>query len=169
MLRSALAVAVVVMVAGCQDDGSSRSDLPEPVAEMRAAILDAAEERDYDALRPLIKRDRFLSDYGFGRSGPDPVAQWRKLGDKPLATMEVVLQMRHQVRETGEGTLYQWPRFDANTEPEEITDDERRQLRKVLTEAEYREATVPDYGYTGPEVGILANGTWWFFTTRREP
>jgi hypothetical protein len=165
-----LSLAAVMLLFGCQEEDKPRRDeLPAAVSETRSSILEAAQAGDYEALRPIIKLDRFLSDYGFGGSQPDPVARWRRLGSKPLETMEVLLQMRHQVRETNEGTLYQWPRFDANSKPEDITEDERRQLRQVLTEAEFREATVREYGYTGPWLGILADGTWWFFNLRREP
>jgi hypothetical protein len=164
-----LLLAALLLLGGCQEDKPRRDELPAAVSETRSRILEAAAMGDYDALRSVIKLDRFLSDYGFGSSQPDPVARWRQLGGKPLETMAVLLQMRHQVRGTNEGTLYQWPRFDANSKPEDITEDERRQLRKVMTEAEFREATVPEYGYTGPRLGILADGTWWFFNLRREP
>jgi len=168
-VRHVLLVAALVFLLGCQEDKPQQTEFPEAVSETRSKILEAARNGDYDALRPIIKLDRFLSDYGFGSSQPDPVARWRRLGSKPLETMEVLLQMGHQVRETNEGTLYEWPRFDANSKAEDITEGERRQLRQVLTEAEFREATVPEYGYTGPQLGILADGTWWFFKLRREP
>lgn len=168
-MRYVVALVVLLLLAGCQGDESQPTGLPDPVTDTRTAIRDAAADRDYEALRPLIKPDRFLSDYGFGNSQPDPIAHWRTLGDKPLRTMEALLQMRHQVRQTNEGTLYQWPRFDANSKPEDITDDERRQLRRVMTEAELQDATIPEYGYTGPRLGILADGTWWFFNLRRDP
>lgn len=167
-MATALVVAAFLLV-GCQKDEAKTGDLPEPVAATRSSILAAVEDGDYEALRPLIKVEVFLSDYGFGRSQGDPVARWRKLGPKPLETMGVLLEMPHSVGETNEGTLYRWPRLDADSEPEDLTPDERQQLLKIMTEAELRDALTPDYGYIGPRVGILADGTWWFFLSGGAP
>ena len=135
----------------------------------RSSILSAVEDNDYGRLRPLIRLDGFLSDYGFGRSQPDPVRRWRKLGPKPLETMGVLLRMPHAIRETNEGTLYQWPRLDANSQAEDLSPEERKQLRQIMTEAQLRDAILPEYGYTGPRVGILVDGTWWFFLSGGAP
>jgi hypothetical protein len=167
-LRRALVLAFVVVAAGCQES-AARSELPDDVEHTRSAILDAAADGDYAALRPLIKREAFLSDYGFGRSQPDPVAHWRKLGPKPLTTMGVLLRMPHQVRTTNEGTLYQWPRFGPDSEPGDMSSKERRLLRMIMTEAQLRAAIRPEYGYTAPRLGILADGTWWFFVLTGGP
>jgi hypothetical protein len=168
-MQRLIVLAALVFLAGCQEDEAGPADLPRPVAATRSAILSAAQEREYDALRPQIKLERFLSDYGFGRAQPDPVSRWRRLGDKPLETMEVLLQMRHQVREANEGTLYQWPRFGPGSEPEDMSDDERRLLRRIMTEAQLRDAILPEQGYTAPRLGILADGTWWFFILESGP
>lgn len=164
-----VALTALVLLAGCQDDEPGPAALPEPVATTRTAILSAAKDGDYDALRPVIELEVFLSDYGFGRTQPDPVTRWRRLGDKPLETMEVLLQLPHQVRETNEGMLYQWPRFGPNSKPGDMTEDERRQLRTIMTEAQLRHAILPEYGYTAPRLGILGDGTWWFFIQNRAP
>jgi hypothetical protein len=170
-LRSAATVFAVLALAaaGCQGDDAQPTELPAPVAETRSAILRAAQSGDYDRLRPLIELAVFLSDYGFGRSQPDPVARWRKLGPKPLETMAVLLRMPHQVRETNEGTLYQWPRFGPNSRPEDMSGSERALLREIMTDAQLRELIRPEYGYTAPRLGILADGTWWFFILNRAP
>jgi hypothetical protein len=158
--------AVALLPAGCQEDsGTAPNELPDPVAETRSEILNAAETKDYEALRPLIDRELFLSDAGFA----DPVDHWRKLGPKALETMAVLLQLRHAVRKTNEGTLYQWPRFGPNSKAGDITADERRLLRTVMTEAQARTLIRPEYGYTAPRLGILADGTWWFFVLDRSP
>lgn len=162
--------ALTLLPAGCQDDsGATQDELPDAVAEKRSDILSAAKSEDYDALRPLIEIEVFLSDYGFGRGQPDPVERWRRLGPKPLETMGVMLRLGHTVRETAEGTLYQWPRFDPDSRAEEITAADRRLLRTIMTEAELRTLILPEYGYTAPRLGILADGTWWFFILNRAP
>ena len=115
-------------------------------------------------LGELIAPELFISEYN-----SDPVAVWRKLGDEPLETMAVLLEMPHQVRETNEGTLYQWPRFGPNSKPGDMSEDERRALRKIMSETELRNAILPEYGYTSPRLGILAGGRWWFFVLRAGP
>ncbi len=164
-----LVVILAFVAAGCQDDEPDSAGLPAPVAETRSAILSAAESGDYDRLRPLIDLEVFLSEGGFGKRQPDPVARWRKLGTKPLETMAVLLQMPHQVRETNEGTLYQWPRFGPDSKRGDVSESERALLRTVMTEAEVRNLILPEYGYTAPRLGILANGTWWFFILEGGP
>jgi hypothetical protein len=169
-LTAATILAVLAFVAaGCQDDESEPAELPAPVAKTRSGILDAAESRDYARLRPLIDLDVFLSDYGFGSTQPDPVERWRKRGPKPLETISVLLRMPYSVRETNEGTLYQWPRFGPDSTAEDMSDSERTLLRTIMTEAQLRDLIRPEYGYTAPRLGILASGTWWFFILERGP
>jgi hypothetical protein len=163
-MRRFVALMALVLLAGCRHDESETGALPEPVSTTRAGILSAAQERDYDALRSLIEPELFISEYS-----SDPVAAWRKLGDKPLETMEVLLEMQHQVRETNEGTLYQWPRFGPDSKPGDMSEDERRALGTVMSEAELRDAILPEYGYVSPRLGILADGRWWFFVLRAGP
>ena len=168
-MRCLLFFAALAFLAACEENKPRRDELPAAVSETRSNILEAARAGDYNALRPVIKLDRFLSDYGFGASQPDPVHRWERLGDKPLRTMAVLLQMPHQVRETNEGTLYQWPRLGPNSDPGDMTAEERRLLSQVMTEAEIRDAILPEVGYTAPRLGILADGTWWFFILDRAP
>lgn len=148
---------------------TAAAGLPEPVDATRAAILDAAAADDYEALRPVLDQKVFLSDYGFGKDQPDPVAAWAELGPRPLETMAAVLQMRHFVRETNEGTLYQWPRLDPDSTAEDMTPAERDLFLTFMSEDELTEAFNPDYGYTAPRLGILADGTWWFFIAEAGP
>jgi hypothetical protein len=166
---TAFVLALAFAVPGCQNDESEPGELPAAVADTRSGILRAAESGDYERLRRLIELDVFLSDYGFGGSQPDPVERWRRLGPKPLETMRVLLRMPHQVRETNEGTLYQWPRFGPDSSAEDMSDSERALLRTIMTDAEVRNLILPEYGYTTPRLGILADGTWWFFILEGGP
>ena len=189
---AALALAVLVVAAGCGDDESPASatgsgeeptesvvstepaeqplptieEVPDPVAQTRAAILAAAKARNYEALEQVIDAEVFLSDSGFG---VDPVPGWRAQGTVPLETMEVLLGLPHTVEETGEGTLYRWPRFTSNSHPDEISRPERDALVALLGEDGLRTAFSADYGYVAPRLGILADGTWWFFVTNPAP
>ena len=150
-----------------ESSDTSAEGLPAPVLEARSAILAAAESGDYGPLRALVKPDVFLSDFGFGNE-PDPVGRWQEMGPKPLETMGVLLGMPHTVRETNEGTLYEWPRFDANSTMEDLSKPERDLLLTFMTEDELINAFLPEYGYTGPRLGILANGQWWFLILEPE-
>jgi hypothetical protein len=180
-----LVVVVLVVAAACGDEESSSApaastgvaveppastevemeplptveEVPDPVAQTRAAILAAAGDRNYDALEAVIDPDVFLSDSGFG---VDPVPGWREQGTMPLEAMEVLLGLPHTVEETNEGTLYRWPRFTADSEPDEISQPERNALVALLGEDGLRVSFTEDYGYTAPRLGILADGTWWF-------
>jgi hypothetical protein len=188
---AAYGVAVLLTVAACTGDEPSASEtstesstetavatdaatepvptvegLPDPVAQTRATILSAASAEDYDALEPVVDPDVFLSDAGFG---VDPVPHWRDQGSAPLEEMAVLLALPHTVSETNEGTLYQWPRFTADSDPEDMSAAERDALTALLGEdglvASFQEET----GYVAPRLGILADGTWWFFVRDTAP
>jgi hypothetical protein len=83
--------------------------------------------------------------------------------------MSVLLRMPHQVRETNEGTLYQWPRLGPDSTADDMSDSERALFRTIMTDSQVRNLILPEYGYTAPRLGILANGTWWFFIRNRAP
>ena len=140
--------------------------VPDPVTETRAAILAAATAQDYDALESLVDPAVFLSDAGFGT---DPVAQWRDQGTAPLDAMAALLALPHTVRETNEGTLYQWPRFTADSDPEDMSSAERDVLTELLGERGLETAFQSETGYVAPRLGVLADGTWWFFVQEPAP
>lgn len=143
--------------------------LPAPVNDTRGTILAAAEAGDYAQLRKVLDEEVFLSDYGFGAGQRDPVSAWSELGARPLEAMGALLHMRHFVRETNEGTLYQWPRLDPDSSAEDMTSQERELFLSFMSEEELDEAFNPDYGYTAPRLGILADGTWWFLVLEPGP
>jgi hypothetical protein len=140
---------------------TSAEGLPAAVEETRSAILAAAESGEYDHLRTLVQPKVFLSDFGFG-SG-DPVQRWQELGPKPLETMGALLRMSHSVRETNEGMLYQWPSYDPDSDAADLSAEDRKLFLKFMTEDELENLILPEVGYTAPRLGILADGTWWFF------
>jgi hypothetical protein len=144
-------------------------DVPAPVADTWQVILDATESGDYEQLRRVLDKKVFLSEFGFGNDQPDPINRWKAMGPKPLEIMGALLRMPHKVKETNEGTLYQWPRFDPDSEPEDIEPADREAFLTFMTEDELVNALTPDYGYTGPRLGILADGTWWFFVPGGAP
>jgi hypothetical protein len=144
-------------------------ELPAPVTETWVGIHGAVESGDYEELRPYLDRSVFLSDYGFGKDQPDPIERWQAIGPEPLETMGALLRMPHAVKETNEGTLYQWPRFDPDSTREDIKPAERKAFLTFMTEVELAYMFIPEYGYTGPRLGILADGVWWFFLSGGAP
>jgi hypothetical protein len=153
---------------GSETTTSSAEGLPGPVAETRSAILAAAESGEYEPLRDVVDSKSFLSDFGFGEE-PDPVGRWEEMGPKSLETMGTLLRMPHAVRETNEGTLYEWPQFNADSSAADVSAEERELLLTIMTEDELTNALLPEYGYTGPRLGILADGDWWFFVSGGAP
>jgi hypothetical protein len=153
---------------GSEGTTSSADGLPGSVAETRSAILAAAESGEYEPLRDVVDPESFLSDFGFGDE-PDPVGRWEQMGPKPLETMGTLVRMPHAVRETNEGTLYEWPKFNADSSAGDVSADERELLLTIMTEDELTNAFLPEYGYTGPHLGILADGDWWFFVSGGPP
>jgi hypothetical protein len=147
---------------------TSAEGLPGPVAEKRAAILAAAESGDYGALRAEVKPEVFLSDFGFG-SEPDPAARWEEMGPEPLEIMGALLRMPHAVRETNEGTLYQWPIYDPNSHAGDLSAGDRKLFLTIMRADEVEDLIRSEYGYTAPRLGILADGTWWFYILNRGP
>jgi hypothetical protein len=166
-----LLAALALVGSGCggsESTPSSAEGLPGSVAETRSAILAAAESGEYGPLRDVVNPESFLSDFGFGNE-PDPVGRWEKMGPKPLNSIGTLLRMPHAVRETNEGTLYEWPQFTADSSAGDVSADERELLLTIMTEDELTNAFLPEYGYTGPHVGILADGDWWFFVSGGAP
>jgi hypothetical protein len=179
MRLAALLVLVALATAGCGEEetaqpletgsaGTTTERRPTSFSETRSAILAAVEDDDYDALRPLLEPGTFLSDFGFGEE-PDPVARWQAMGPEPLRTMGVLLNMNDVVQETNEGTLHQWPSYDPDSEPGDLSREDRKLFRTVLSEHELEQALTADYGYIGPRLGILEDGTWWFFILEGGP
>lgn len=186
-LRAALAA--IVVLAACTSQEPSRDTSPPPapsssapvaaqaglpaeVAKVRAGILSAAEHGNYEMLRPLLNPDVFLSDFGFGIDDePDPIARWVEMGEEPLRIMAALLTMRHQQEDTNEGHLFRWPTYDADTGAlGDISPRDRSSFLTVMSRSDLR-LLIPndEYGYIGPRLGILADGTWWFFILESGP
>jgi hypothetical protein len=142
-------------------DVPPQDGLPEAVADTRARIFTAAELGDYELLRDVMT-GFFVPD---ARFQSDPIGGWESLGTTPLDTMMALLQMPFEVEDTNEGTLYRWPRFGPDSTIDDLTSEERDLLATVFTDQEIDEMfrSPDDGGYIGPQLGILVDGTWWFF------
>jgi hypothetical protein len=133
--------------------------LPAAVEETRAAIHEAAESGDYEALRPLIGKGLSYSFGGAAEGGP--IGYWRQLQKagkgRPIAVLADLLELPYTLYRG----IYVWP-FAFDKQPDELTQYERRLLRSVGGENlsdDFFEGT----GYLGWRVGIEPDGTWIFF------
>ena len=128
--------------------------LPEPVAETHAALLEAAESGDYEALRPLIP-DRFSYTFGGPVEG-GPIAYWQLVeeesDERPIEILARILRLPYTLA----NATYVWP-FAYDKQPEDLTAHERELLGEL---AEHFGA---GSGYLGWRAGIEADGTWRFF------
>jgi hypothetical protein len=155
----------VIVEPGCSATGEelpASVELPQPVAETRTGILEAAVTCDFDRLASLAGED---FTYSFG-GGDDPAAYWsdaERAGDDLLAILVQVLGMSHGELDTalpsGEETrLYYWPSaFGADP-----TEEQWKEVAALYTAEEI--AAMKDFGgYVGYRVGITASGEWLFF------
>jgi hypothetical protein len=137
---------------------AAATGLPAAVEETRAALLEAAESGDYEALRPLLP-DEF--EYTFG--GPvegGPIAYWqdveRTTGQRPLETLAAILKMPY-VLSRG---YYVWPWAYTLESADALSPHEVELLAPLGPPS----AFFPEgSGYLGWRAGIAADGTWAFF------
>jgi len=129
------------------------------VGETRAALLDAAENGAYEALRPLIPESGF--EYTFG--GPvegGPIAYWHELegttGQRPLETLAAILRMPYTLSRG----YYVWPFAYDVASVDDLSPHERKLLAPL---GPLNRLFVEGTGYLGWRAGIAPDGTWVFF------
>ena len=134
-------------------------ELPAAVEETRAALLEAAESGDYEALRALIPDDGF--EYTFG--GPvegGPIAYWQQLeretDERPLESLAAILEMPY-VLSRG---YYVWPWAYTVESARDLSEHERELLAPLGAPDEL---VLDGTGYLGWRAGIEPDGTWAFF------
>jgi hypothetical protein len=131
----------------------SSSVLPGALEEKRAAILEAAQAGDFDAVAALADPDRF--SYSFGGPFPGgPAAFWRQeaeRGQNPLEALAIILQLPYTLA-TGN---YVWP-FAYDKTVDTITDYEIELLEAL-------DVTFVGEGYLGWRAGFTPDGRWTFF------
>jgi hypothetical protein len=130
--------------------------LPPAVAETHAALLEAAESGDYEALRPLLPASGFSYTFGGGVQG-GPIAYWQQVeaqtGERPIEILARILRLPY----TLSGGHYVWP-FAYDKQQEELTDHERELIGDLANA--YSGA---GSGYLGWRAGVEPDGTWRFF------
>jgi hypothetical protein len=129
---------------------------PDAVLRKRAAMLAAAEMRDYDALAQLADPAGF--EYTFG--GPvegGPAAYWRQAeaageDPTPAEALAAILRMPYTLSRG----LYVWP-FAYDKTEDELTAYERKLLAPLRRGGGFAD------GYLGWRAGIDPDGRWVFF------
>ncbi len=150
--------------------------LPQPVAAMREAIIEAAVMCDITTLRKLADEGYFTDTFDvgftthFGGGGSEMLAQWEADGQGKLAILLELLgtDWAEQTFEgeaadaLGSTVLYVWPAAFVRDTWEEITPEEMAELAEIYTGEELSE--LERFGsYAGWRTGITAEGDWVFF------
>jgi hypothetical protein len=129
---------------------------PDAVLRKRAAILAAAQARDYDALAELTDPEQFKYTFGEEADG-GPAAYWRRAeasGEEPspAEAMTEILRMPYTLSHG----LYVWP-FAYDKTEDELTAYERKLLARLGKGGAFAD------GYLGWRAGIDPDGRWVFF------
>jgi hypothetical protein len=135
-------------------DTSVPPGLPQSVERTRAAVVAAAERRDWDALRGLLAPGFKYTFGGPVEGGAN--SYWQRLeregADDPLAVLTQALRLPYTL---SRGT-YVWP-FAYDRTAEELTDYERKLLEPLGRAGVFSE------GYLGWRAGIAPDGAWLFY------
>ncbi len=129
------------------------SGLPDAVVQKRAAVLAAAQAKNYDALAALADPQGF--EYTFGDPVPGgPAAYWRKIeaDEHPLDALVQILQLPYTLSRG----YYVWP-FAYDKTEDELTDYERQLLASLGRGGAFAD------GYLGWRAGFTPDGRWAFF------
>jgi hypothetical protein len=134
---------------------TAAAGLPEPVEAKRAAILEAAESGDHEAVAALAS-DQFSYTFGGPVEG-GPAEFWRQAeanGDEPLESLARILRMPYTLSRG----LYVWP-FAYDRTPDELTPYEEDLLAQLPGGGD----VFTGGGYLGWRAGIEPDGDWVFF------
>ena len=142
------------------------TELPEPAAEKRQQLIEAARSGDVETLRALMEAEAEPPAVAFGDPG-DAITYLKALsadaeGREILATLWELLEGGFV--HIGEGTareMFVWPYF-AEFPPDALTPEQVVELFTLVTAADYED--MKSYGaYTYFRVGIAPDGRWLFF------
>jgi hypothetical protein len=132
--------------------------LPAAVEQTRAALLEAADSGDYEALRPLVS-DTFEYTFGSPVDG-GPIAYWQRLeeetDERPLESLAAILRMPY-VLSRGH---YVWPWAYTVETSGDLSEHEVELLAPLAPPNRLFPA---GSGYFGWRAGIAPDGSWAFF------
>ena len=132
--------------------------LPAAVEETQAALLEAVESGDYEALRPFIS-DSFEYTFGSPVEG-GPIEYWQRLeqetDERPLESLAAILKMPY-VLSRG---YYVWPWAYTVESAGDLSEHEVELLTPLGPPSRLFPA---GSGYFGWRAGFEPDGTWAFF------
>jgi hypothetical protein len=143
--------------------------LPEPVREMREAILAAALSGDIEELRHVYEMSDLRPDLG-AAAGRDPVADWKRVsadgkGRELLAALSLILEAGYVVlplgRDLENNRLYIWPYF-AEVPLDKLSPAQEVELLRLVPAAAAK-AMQEKGKYAHWRVTIGADGSWHSF------
>ncbi|KAA5600400.1 hypothetical protein F1193_10705 [Blastochloris sulfoviridis] len=140
--------------------------LPEPVARMRARILEAARSGSLEKVATVMQSNELMPIFTFGNDR-DPLALWQAAfpDSKGVEVLGILLDvMEAPFVHVDQGTpqeMFIWPYFARypirNLDPEQLVE-----LFRIVTGSDYREMV--EFGaYAFYRVGIAPDGVWHFF------
>jgi hypothetical protein len=144
-------------------------DLPEPVREMREAILAAVRSGKMEDLRIAVELNE-LKPIIAEKPTPDPILHWRQVsadgeGREILAILGQLLDAGYTVLPIGKdienNRVYVWPYF-AEMKLGSLTPAQEVELLRLVPGAAFRDMKQTGR-YTHYKLGIGADGTWHFF------
>ncbi len=144
-------------------------DLPEPVREMREAILTAVRSGKMDDLRIAVELNE-IKPIIAETPTPDPIQHWRQVsadgeGREILAILGQLLDAGYTVLPIGKdlenNRVYVWPYF-AEMKLDSLTPAQEVELMRLVPGAAFRDMKQTGR-YTHYKLGIGADGTWHFF------
>ena len=136
--------------------------LPEPVDQMRRAIVAAAVACDLDALAALGLDGAFVWALD-PNAANHPADYWRFLefeyGSDALYELVLLFTFPWGVIDVGTYDIYVWPSAGAYDDWASVPEEERASIEWFLGE-EYLEMIEAENYYLGPSVGIDDSGDW---------
>jgi hypothetical protein len=152
----------LLFVAPAQAQDAVRcTDIPDPVAKTRDAIIAATKQKDFTAFSPLIDRNAFAASVG---DDVEPISYWEsilKQGEDVRPIMAGLLKMPCSVYQGAEGEVFTWPSA-ADLPYDQLTKKEIADLQKLYDgklEDQYIEGHEVGY-YAGWRLSINSDGTW---------
>lgn len=143
------------------------STLPEPVAKLRVALVEAAASGDIERLRPLMSTGEDQTQVSVGDAPDDPIAALKSLsgdgeGREILAILlDIISTGAARVDAGATGETYVWPYF-AEKKLDALTPPEIVELYRIVTASDVSD--MKEFGsYNFYRIGITPDGKWKFF------
>ncbi len=140
------------------------SDLPPAVQETYNDIIDAAQTKDFKALKKVIEQgagNKFIYNVNSQRYGA--ISDWRRYepnqkGEDFFEELISVMQTKYRF----DGQNYVWPGFFLIA-PNDLSASEIREWKELMGEENYRNIIESGRGYIGMRLGIRKDGAWMYY------